>query len=533
MRFTSYLAVLCLFSVLAKAEGGAPAAAGAAPAQAQPGILTPASGPAPRINGPRIFGARPGAPFLYTIPATGDRPMKFAADGLPVGLKLDETNGQITGSVGTAGNYAVTLRASNAAGKNEKTFRIVIGDKIALTPPMGWNSWNCWGDSVSGQKILSSAQALVKTGLNNHGWTYINIDDGWQGPRGGSRNAIQPNPKFPDIKALADQLHGLGLKFGIYSTPWIMSYAGYVGSSSINADGVSEWIAKGDHDESFRLLKNVDTYDKWHDKRAAYWKMGTHSFAVQDAAEWAEWGVDYLKYDWHTNDVGSTKTMADALRQSGRDIVLSLSNSAPIAQAADWQRLTNAWRTTGDIVDTWDSMSHIGFSQEKWAKFGGPGHWNDPDMLVVGQVGWGKPHPTRLTHNEQYAHISLWCLLSAPLLIGADLAVADDFTISLLSNDEVLEIDQDSLGKEATPILQDKDVAIYAKPLDDGSWAVGLFNRSPASRAIGLKWDALKLSGSQRVRDLWRQKDEGVFSDGYSAEIPCHGVRLIRIFPSS
>jgi len=519
--FCALLGVLSLVPMLADVPD--------AGTNVQDGILTPAASSSPRINGPGIFGARPGSPFFYAIPATGNRPMQFAADGLPAGLSLDAATGKITGSVKTAAEYKVTLHATNALGSAQKEFRIVIGDKIALTPPMGWNSWNCWGDSVSQDKMLRSAKALVDKGLNQHGWSYINIDDGWQGPRGGEFKGLQPNPKFPDIKALSDEIHGMGLKFGIYSTPWALSYAGYAGSASYNADGTYDWIVSGNHNKNFKILHpNI--------KKAPNGKEiqpGTPiSFAAQDAKQWAAWGVDYLKYDWYINDVASTETMARALRDSGRDIVLSMSNSAPFEHAADWARLAQSWRTTGDITDTWASVTSIGFKQEKWAPFAGPGHWNDPDMLVVGNVGWGNPKPTKLTPNEQYLHISLWCLLSAPLLIGCDLEKLDDFTVSLLSNDEVLAIDQDALGAEATPMVQDDSQAVYVKPLEDGSYAVGLFNLSNSPKEIGVKWDSLKLAGKAQVRDLWRQQDIGVQPEGYSCTVNAHGVRLLRVTKS-
>ncbi len=190
----------------------------AAPAT-QPEILTPPAPATPRINGPGVFGVRPDSPFIYAIPATGQRPMTFTADGLPKGLALDSATGRITGGLAQAGEHVVTLRARNALGAAERKFRIVVGDRIALTPPMGWSSWNCWGGAVSQEKVLSSARALVEKGLAQHGWSFINIDDGWQATRGGKWNAIQPNSKFPDMKALAAGIHGMGLKFGIYSTP--------------------------------------------------------------------------------------------------------------------------------------------------------------------------------------------------------------------------------------------------------------------------------------------------------------------------
>ena len=219
-------------------------------------ILTPPAPATPRVNGPSVFGVRPGAPFLYTIPTTGERPMTFAVDDLPAGLTLDPASGRITGTLSQVNEYTVTLRATNALGAAEKVFRIVVGDQIALTPPMGWSSWNCWGDAVSQEKVLSSARAMVEKGLSQHGWTYINIDDGWQGKRGGEYNAIQPNKKFPDMAALADEIHDLGLKFGIYSGPWRGTYAGYVGSSSDHADGTYDWVESGNVNEFYKLNKH-------------------------------------------------------------------------------------------------------------------------------------------------------------------------------------------------------------------------------------------------------------------------------------
>jgi len=221
--------------------------------------------------------------------------------------------------------------------------------------------------------------------------------------------------------------------------------------------------------------------------------------------------------------------MAGALRDSGRDVVFSLSNSSPFTNAPELSKFANSWRTTGDIRDTWDSVRGKGFSQDKWARFAGPGHWNDPDMLVVGWVGWGKPHPTRLTPDEQYTHISIWCLLSAPLLLGCDLQKMDVFTLSLLSNDEVLALDQDALGKQATCASVDGQVYIYAKDLEGGSKAVGLFNLGSTNMTTTARWSDLKVSGKRMVRDLWRQQDLGRFDGQFSTAVPPHGVVLLRL----
>jgi alpha-galactosidase len=499
----------------------------------EPYILTPPAPQTPRINGPGVFGVRSNSPFLYTIPTTGERPITFTADGLPAGLKLDPSNGHITGKLADVGEHIVTLHAKNTLGEAEKKLRIVVGDNIALTPPMGWSSWNCWGDAVSQEKVLSSARAMAEKGLINHGWTYINIDDGWQGKRGGDFNAIQPNKKFPDMKKLAEEIHDLGLKFGIYSGPWRGTYAGYVGGSSDNADGTYDWVESGNVNEFYKL--NKDPKAPGAKPNWVNWKFGKVSFANQDARQWAAWGVDYLKYDWFPNDVPHVQEMSEALRKTGRDTVFSLSNTGIFDNAPDYMRLANVWRTTGDINDSWGSVSRLGFSQDRWAGYTGPGHWSDPDMLVVGKVGWGPSlHPTHLTPDEQYSHISLWCLLSAPLLLGCDIAQMDDFTLSLLTNDEVLAVDQDPLGKQATQISNDGDKIVYAKTLEEGSFALGFFNRGESETTVGVKWGPWgtlptpDAAAKFEVRDLWRQKDLGKFQGKFDTQVPAHGVVLVR-----
>lgn len=503
----------------------------------EPYILTPPAPATPRINGPGVFGVRTNSPFLYNIPATGERPITFSAEGLPAGLALDPNTGRITGRLGEAGEYSVQLRAKNSLGEAEKKFRIVAGDKIALTPPMGWSSWNCWGDAVSQEKVLSSARAMAQKGLREHGWTYINIDDGWQGKRGGPFNAIQPNKKFSDMKQLADEIHELGLKFGIYSGPWRGTYAGYVGGSSDNSDGTYDWVESGNVNEFYRLNKDSkapNAKPNW-----VNWRFGKFSFANEDARQWAEWGVDYLKYDWFPNDVPTVKVMAEALRKTGRDIVYSISNTGIYDNAPDYMRLANLWRTTGDINDSWETVTRIGFLQDRWAAFTGPGHWSDPDMLVVGKVGWGPSlHSSHLTPSEQYSHISLWCLLSAPLLIGCDISQMDDFTCSLLSNDEVLAIDQDPLGKQATQISNRDGKIVYAKLLEDGSYALGFFNLGNAESTLGVKWGPWgtlptpDAAARFVIRDLWQQKDLGKFQGKFDTQVAPHGVVLVRLIPA-
>lgn len=494
-------------------------------------ILTPKAPETPRINGAKIFGVRPGSKFLYTIPATGKRPITFYAEGLPKGLKLDAQTGRITGKITKPGLYIVKLTARNELASYVRTFRIVVGDDIALTPPMGWNSWNCWGNSVSQDKVLSSAKAMVEKGLVNYGWSYINIDDGWQGVRGGKYKGIQSNVKFPNMKALADTIHDMGLKLGIYSGPWVGTYAGHIGTQADNEDGTYEFIKQGMHNENYRL---VDPSGKI--KRNTFYYHGKYSFAINDAKQWGDWDIDYLKYDWNPNDFYYTKEMHDALRELDRDIVFSLSNSAPYGDAPVWAEYSNCWRTTGDIRDTWESMSKLGFGQDKWLAFKKPGHWPDPDMLVVGKVGWGpKLHNTQLTVDEQYTHISLWSILAAPLLIGCDMAQMDDFTVSLLCNNEVIDVNQDALGYQAFPIYSDNEYVTYVKHLEDGSMAVGMFNKSDSVKEIGFIPKSLGIRGRQKIRDLWRQKDlcEINADERFATQVNSHGVVLVKIYPGN
>lgn len=495
-------------------------------------ILTPEAPHTPRINGAKIYGARPGSDFLYKVAATGDRPMTFSAENLPKGLKIDSRTGVITGKVKKAGTYNVTLKAANSLGEAKREFMIVIGEKIALTPPMGWNSWNCWGNTVSHEKVMASAKAILESGLADYGWSYINIDDGWQGLRGGKENAIQPNVKFPDMKGLVDSLHTMGFKVGIYSGPWVATYAAHIGTQCDNADGTYEWVKKGLVNENYRMVDPSGELT-----REKLWYSGKYSFAAQDVRQWAEWGFDYLKYDWNPHDWYSMKEMHDELEKCGRDIVYSLSNSALLPLAGEYVKYANCWRTTGDIRDNWKSISGIGFGRNSsWAPYSGPGHWPDGDMMVIGNVGWGrKYHYTNLTPDEQYTHVTLWAMQASPLLIGCDMAVADKFTKSLLCNNEVIDINQDPLGYAATKIYGNSSYATYFKPLEDGSLAIAMFNLSETTQKIGFKPRAIGIIGDKIiVRDVWRQKDVAEITndrDRFDADVPPHGVVLVRVFP--
>jgi len=463
-----------------------------------PYILTPKPPAVPRINGPKVFGVRPWSPFLFKVAATGLPPLKYSASELPEGLMINAENGHITGSMKKKGEYIVKLTVENSVGYAERDLKIVVGDLISLTPPLGWNSWNCWGLSVSDRKVRQSAGAMKASGLIDHGWSYINIDDGWEDTHDKYGN-ILPNSKFPNMPALCSYVHSLGLKTGIYSSPGSKTCGGYEGS---------------------------------------------YGFEARDAMTYAAWGIDYLKYDWCSyGNIAPDPTpeqlkkpygeMKHALRKANRDIHYSLCQYG-MGDVWTWGAEVdgNSWRTTGDITDTWESLSSIGFNQGKCSPWSGPGRWNDPDMLVVGWVGWGSQlHYTRLTPNEQYTHLTLWSLLAAPLLLGCDLSRLDDFTLNLLTNDEVLDVNQDPLGKQAVRIRYNDEYEIWAREQADSSRAVGLFNKTDKPVYVPVDMKDLHLEGKWSIRDLWTQTDLGKITWHFEMRVLPHGARLIRLAP--
>ncbi len=464
----------------------------------------------PTIHAPYVVGATPGRPFLFRIPTTGAGPMRFTADRLPAGLKLDANAGIISGTLKERGRTDTLITAQGALGRTSATLTIIgVEHRLAQTPPMGWNSWNVWGTSVDEAKVQAAADAMEASGLAARGFSYVNIDDAWEGTRD-AQGRIRTNEKFPDMRALAGHLHRKGLKLGIYSSPGPKTCAGYEGSK--------------DHE-------------------------------LDDARAYAEWGIDLLKYDWCSYGPISNDTPRDTLRRPyevmraaldvcGRDIVYSICQYGR-GRVWEWGAEVggNYWRTTGDIVDTWACMSAIGFAEHDHASHSRPGHWNDPDMLVVGRLGWGPTlHATRLTPNEQMTHITLWSLLAAPMLIGCDLTQLDELTLSLLANAEVLAINQDALGQQARRVAQSGTrrfgpkadmTEVWSRPLVDGSIAVGLFNRGATEATVTARWAALGLRGPHSVRNVWQHQDEGVVNAAYTAKLPRHGAVFVRLTPAS
>ena len=480
----------------------------------EPGMLTPPLSPKPKINGAKVYGVRPGHPFLYTIPATGTRPVTFSAQGLPKGLKLDVRTGQMTGAVEQKGEYVVTLQAKNALGVAKRRFRIVVGDQLALTPPMGWSTWYNALTAISDASIRAQADAMVSSGLIHHGYAYVNIDDGWNirpgstdpvmaGPARDEKGNLRSNKNFPDMKAMTDYVHGKGLKIGIYIGPGPLTCAGFEASYQ--------------HEE-------------------------------QDARQFAAWGFDFLKYDLCSyrklikdpKSVDEQKKpyalMGDALRKLDRDFVYNLCQYG-LGNVWEWGREVGGhfWRTAGDVGGGWGNVTKFGLGQAGMEKWAGPGGWNDPDNINIGYLAGRRgqpPAPTALTHNEQYTWMSLWSLMAAPLVFGGDMVKLDDFTLNVLTNDEVIGIDQDTLGKQGAPVAKMGDIEIWAKDLEGGSKAVGLFNFGEQEADIAARWSDLSIRGPQVVRDLWRQKDVGRFDSVFTAKVGRHGVMLVKITPA-
>ena len=375
------------------------------------------------------------------------------------------------------------------------SMRLLGQSKLAETPPMGWNSWNHFASRVTDADVRSAADFLVTTGMRDAGYVYVNLDDTWQGKRD-AEGVLRPNSRFPDMKALGDYIHGKGLKFGIYSSPGPKTCGGYEGSLG--------------HEQ-------------------------------QDAQMYASWGVDFLKYDLcslqdqmraltaeHDGNTEAAyklerdayRKMGDALKATGRPVLYSLCQYG-VDEVWQWGPEVGAqmWRTTDDITDTYDRMTIIGLEQASLSRYAGPGHWNDPDMLEIGNG--------HMSTEEYRAHMSLWVLLAAPLLAGNDLSKMTAEDRSILMNRDAIAIDQDRLGKQAERVYQNGDFSVWTKPLADGRVAVGMFNTAADSRAIDLDLAQIGFRDGAMVRDVWQGKDLGRRSGIYSRNVAQHGVALL------
>jgi len=500
----------------------------------------------PRFNGARIIGIRLGTPFIHSLAVTGARPITFSAKKLPDGLSLDHQTGIITGTLKRAGDYTVKIAAENSAGKANTKIKIICGNTLALTPPMGWNSYDAFGDNVVESEILANARYVAEK-MQPLGWDTVVVDYCWSDPgaHDNNRNARANAPlvadafgrllpatnRFPSatngagFKPLADAVHALGLKFGIHIMRGIprnsfnanlpIEGSNFTATEAGNTNSKCVWCP-----DMFGVNSNA-AGQAWYDSCARLW---------------AGWGVDYIKVDdlsepYHLAEV---EMVRHAIDQCGRSIVFSTSpGETPIGQATNVMAHANLWRVSGDFWDNWKSLNHEFSLGARWHDFVGPGHWPDADMLPVGHLSISNRSvgPDRFTHftrDEQLTHISLWSLLPSPLMIGANLPDNDGWTTALLTNPEVLAVNQDSADNPARRITgQSQTAEIWMKELADGTSAVGIFNRTDQPVKVNFPWRELGFHSTPKVRDLWLRTDLGR-QNNFTAELPPHGCVLLR-----
>ena len=434
---------------------------------------------APILNGAKVIGNHPNTPFLFVIPASGLKPMHYDATGLPTGLSIDTTTGFITGISRDAGEYKVTLSVANAEGKATEIIKIIIGEKLCLSPPLGWNSWNVFTREINEKMLMEIADAIVSTGMRDLGYQYINIDDYWHAKeREGDGRPKADSTKFPNgIKHLADYVHSRGLKLGIYSC------AG----------------------------------DKTCGKC-----FGGYQHEDIDAKTYAEWGIDLLKYDYCFAPWGRKAAierytkMGAALKKSSRSIVFSI---CEWGIRKPWKWAANAggsyWRSTPDIMDTWNSgtlwqmsVMNILRREQGKEKYAGPGYWNDPDMLLVGNHGQGKATSGNgkfigMSQEEYKSHFALWCMLSAPLLNSCDIRSISKEDLALISDCTLLGINQDALGEQAKIIKKEDGLWFYKKNMADGKVAIAVFNSKDEDGTYSLSLKNLGISPSAIAIATW------------------------------
>jgi alpha-galactosidase len=500
-------------------------------------ILTPLPGKSPRINGPKVYGVRPGKKFIYRIPCQGERPVTFKSEGLPEGLILDSENGLISGKVpDKKGDYQLIITASNKEGQVSREFKIIVGEKIALTPPTGWNSWGGHMVTVSDEIMRTAANVFVEKGLADAGFRYIGIDDCWMrlnqkmyderpeqvkkkhaaydykanGIIGDIRDAngnVLPNEKFPDMKAMTDYIHSKGLKAGIYSSP------------------------------------GETTCQRW---------MGSYGHERADADQYARWGFDLLKYDqcsggkplrelkntvlgFETKDFW--KPMANYLRVQDRDILFNL---CQYGQEEPWTWAPSigiqSWRIGGDlnhnVKNYFKQALRIAGELRHYSK---PGQWNDPDFMYIHRIKdvtkMGEPsEEIPLNTNQRYQYVTLWSIICAPFFFSCDINEIDEFTVRLLANADVVNINQDALGHVAEIIRDNDNETIMFKKLSDGSKVLAVFNKDSNNKSvIEIKWSELKNSDLFSVYDVWRQKEIGSYKDRISMKLSPNGVALLQL----
>lgn len=510
---------------------------------------------APRFNGALLVGVRPGTPLIYELAVSGQRPVTFEARHLPPGLRLDPATGILSGSLSRAGEFEFTAVARNAEGEGQAKVKIVAGDTLALTPPLGWNSYDNFGDAVTESETLANAEWL-KQHLQPYGWDTVVVDFRWydsladgvrvQEPEGVNLDefgrCMPATNRFPSamggagFKPLADRLHAMGLKFGIHIMRGIPRQAVERNLPMAGSRFTASQAPLPESDTNRTCVWNHDMFgvDATTDAGKAWY--------ASIAAQYAAWGVDYIKCDDIADEFrgrfyggDEIESLSTALRRTDHSIVLSLSpGPSPVACAAHLRQFANLWRISNDFWDNWRSLNHNFDLFAGWSGNGAPGHWPDGDMIPFGRIcqrncdvrpdRW-----TRFTRDEELTLVSLWCMAPSPLMLGMNLPDNDDWTTAILSNPEVLAVDQDPAGRPARRMTADGSVAeMWVKELTDGSCAVGFFNRSEGAAAIDYQWRYLGFGQGASVRDLWLRQDLGQQAR-FAAEIPAHGCTLLKV----
>ena len=469
------------------------------------------------IHGPDRIGVVTNRPFLYLVPATGSSSKVFTAAGLPAGLTLNRTSGIISGVATTDGEFDVRFNVVDPSGTVNKKVKFVVNPTaLALTPIMGWNPWYVWGCKIDDAKVRQAADLLVSSGLAAAGYNYINLDDCWQGSRNGAGEMV-PNSRFPDMKALADYVHSKGLRIGMYTSPGEKTCGGYEGTK--------------DHD----------------------FERGV-SYLEKDVEMYAKWGFDFIKYDWciFPSDTATRdaywakqktlyKRMTDAIARSSRAMVHMLCQYGEL-EVWKWAPSIggNMWRTNHDLADTWPAVLRNGFQNLRLSQYASPGHWNDLDMLMVGKANWPRrlgdydiaqtaPRPTQLTQDEQVTHMTLWSMMASPMIFSGDLTQMDANTLALLTNRDVLAVNQDSLGAPISIAFDSRDKKVITRRLSDGTMAVAMFNLGSTAQMMAFDSSMVGLGNrSFSVKNLWNgQKLDNV--QRVEVRVPAHGSFLVKL----
>lgn len=476
-------------------------------------ILTPNESLLPMIHGKSQYGAKPGSEILHYVPISGLEPLSVFIDNLPSGLSFDANRRIIQGSIDKRGSYSVKIKVENALGTAHSTLLFRIGDTISFSPPIGWSSWYAHWEYVTQQDMYKAAHALRASGLQQYGFEYILIDDGWQDTSHAlSKQGLKPAFTFPDLKGMIDSLHGMGFKVGIYSSPGSHTCVKLPGS-----------LNHEEQDADYFCSLNVDLVKHdWCGYQTVYDSLIKSSGA-----------------DPTSLAIAPYELMGKALQRCTRDIFYMLCQYGN-NEVWKWGRSIggHSWRTTTDIQDNWWSMSNIvGFRQAGLEQYAGHNGWNDMDHLRLGYSQPGRyMQKTRLTPHEQYTQVSLWALLNSPLILSMHMDSMDVFTLQLLKNHEVLAMHQDPLGIQGRRIYKNIWQEIWSKPLLNGGMAIGLFNRDDVGeQTIAITRDELGVNPDIRykIRDLWTQKDIGYLDQQLQYTIPSHGVRLIALIPES